>query len=38
MSTVTSAGIVSAVVREASPYDIPVTVKMRKGIDDDHLT
>jgi len=31
-------GIVSAVVREASPYDIPVTVKMRKGIDTDHLT
>ena len=31
-------GIVSAVVREASPYNIPVTVKMRKGIDTDHLT
>ncbi|NNG40514.1 tRNA dihydrouridine synthase DusB [Flexivirga sp. ID2601S] len=31
-------GIVSAAVREAAPYDIPVTVKMRKGIDDDHLT
>ena len=23
---------------EAAPYDVPVTVKMRKGIDDDHLT
>lgn len=31
-------GIVAAAVREASPYDIPVTVKMRKGIDEDHLT
>ena len=31
-------GIVTAAVREASPYDVPVTVKMRKGIDDDHLT
>ncbi|WP_084103293.1 tRNA dihydrouridine synthase DusB [Demequina sp. NBRC 110056] len=30
--------IVRAAVREAAPYDIPVTVKMRKGIDDDHLT
>ncbi len=30
--------IVRAAVREASTYDIPVTVKMRKGIDDDHLT
>ncbi len=31
-------GIVAAAVREASPYAVPVTVKMRKGIDDDHLT
>ena len=30
--------IVRAAVREAAPYGIPVTVKMRKGIDDDHLT
>ncbi|PKQ26466.1 MAG: tRNA dihydrouridine synthase DusB [Actinobacteria bacterium HGW-Actinobacteria-4] len=30
--------IVRAAVREASPYDVPVTVKMRKGIDDQHLT
>jgi nifR3 family TIM-barrel protein len=32
------AAIVTGAVREASPYDVPVTVKMRKGIDDDHLT
>src|SRR6476646_172358 len=32
------AAIVTAAVKEASPYDVPVTVKMRKGIDDDHLT
>ena len=31
-------GIVAAVVREASAYDIPVTVKMRVGIDADHVT
>lgn len=31
-------GIVSNAVREAGKADIPVTVKMRKGIDDDHLT
>ncbi|KNX37426.1 tRNA dihydrouridine synthase DusB [Luteipulveratus halotolerans] len=31
-------GIVAAAVREATPYDVPVTVKMRKGIDPDHLT
>ena len=31
-------GIVRAVVREASPYDVPVTVKMRVGIDEDHVT
>jgi len=30
--------IVSGAVREAMPYDVPVTVKMRKGIDSDHLT
>jgi nifR3 family TIM-barrel protein len=30
--------IVTAAVREASPYAVPVTVKMRKGIDDEHLT
>jgi nifR3 family TIM-barrel protein len=31
-------GIVAAVVREASPYAVPVTVKMRVGIDADHVT
>ncbi len=31
-------GIVANAVREASRYDVPVTVKMRKGIDADHLT
>ncbi|TQM62816.1 tRNA dihydrouridine synthase DusB [Humibacillus xanthopallidus] len=30
--------IVSAVVEEGARRDIPVTVKMRKGIDDTHLT
>jgi nifR3 family TIM-barrel protein len=30
--------IVSNAVREATPYDVPVTVKMRKGIDTGHLT
>ena len=30
--------IVRAAVREAAPAGIPVTVKMRKGIDEDHLT
>lgn len=30
--------IVHAAVQAAKPYDVPVTVKMRKGIDDDHLT
>ncbi|WP_369401116.1 tRNA dihydrouridine synthase DusB [Demequina silvatica] len=30
--------IVKAAVREASKFDIPVTVKMRKGVDEDHLT
>ncbi len=32
------AAIVGAAVREASPAGIPVTVKMRKGVDDEHLT
>ncbi|MFL6168647.1 MAG: tRNA dihydrouridine synthase DusB [Ornithinibacter sp.] len=31
-------GIVAAVVREASPYAVPVTVKMRVGIDAEHVT
>lgn len=31
-------GIVSAAVTEAARADVPVTVKMRKGIDDGHLT
>ena len=30
--------IVGYAVKEASPYGVPVTVKMRKGIDSDHLT
>ena len=30
--------IVTCAVREADRYAVPVTVKMRKGIDDDHLT
>jgi len=30
--------IISNAVREATPYGVPVTVKMRKGIDTDHLT
>jgi nifR3 family TIM-barrel protein len=30
--------IVAAAVREARPYAVPVTVKMRTGIDGDHLT
>ncbi len=30
--------IVRAAVREADPYGVPVTVKMRKGVDDAHLT
>ncbi|HUW78742.1 MAG TPA: tRNA dihydrouridine synthase DusB [Candidatus Nanopelagicaceae bacterium] len=30
--------IVESVVSGAAPYGIPVTVKMRKGIDDEHLT
>lgn len=30
--------IVTAMVDAAQPYGVPVTVKFRKGIDDDHLT
>jgi nifR3 family TIM-barrel protein len=30
--------IVAAAVRAAAPYGVPVTVKMRKGIDADHLS
>ncbi len=30
--------IVSNAVKEAAPYDVPVTLKMRMGIDSDHLT
>src|SRR3954467_3398253 len=30
--------IVRQAVEAAAPYGIPVTIKMRKGIDDDHLT
>jgi nifR3 family TIM-barrel protein len=30
--------ILDAAVRAASPYDVPVTMKTRKGIDEDHLT
>lgn len=30
--------IVNTAVKEASKGDIPLTIKMRKGIDDDHLT
>ncbi len=30
--------IVSAAVTEAARRDVPVTIKMRKGIDDEHLT
>jgi nifR3 family TIM-barrel protein len=32
------AAIVGQAVRAASPYRVPVTVKMRKGVDDEHLT
>lgn len=32
------AAVVRAVVRAAEPSGVPVTVKMRKGIDDEHLT
>ncbi len=30
--------IVARAVREAAPYGVPVTVKMRVGIDDEHVT
>jgi nifR3 family TIM-barrel protein len=30
--------ILTAAVRAAEPYDVPVTMKTRKGIDEDHLT
>ena len=30
--------ILQSAVRAATPYGVPVTMKMRKGIDDDHLT
>ncbi len=30
--------ILAAAVKAAAPYDVPVTIKTRKGIDDDHLT
>ena len=30
--------ILTAAVAAAAPYDVPVTMKTRKGIDDDHLT
>jgi nifR3 family TIM-barrel protein len=32
------AAVVRAAVRAAAPAGVPVTVKMRKGVDDDHLT
>ncbi len=32
------ASIVRSAVDAAAPYGVPVTIKMRKGIDDDHLT
>jgi nifR3 family TIM-barrel protein len=32
------AAIVGAAVRNAQPYGVPVTVKMRKGIDPEHLS
>ncbi len=32
------AAIVRSAVEAAAPYGVPVTIKMRKGIDDDHLT
>jgi len=32
------ASIVRSAVEAAAPYGVPVTIKMRKGIDDDHLT
>jgi nifR3 family TIM-barrel protein len=32
------AEILGAAVTAAAPYDVPVTMKTRKGLDDDHLT
>jgi nifR3 family TIM-barrel protein len=32
------AEILDAAVRATAPYDVPVTMKTRKGLDDDHLT
>ncbi|MGA8247264.1 MAG: tRNA-dihydrouridine synthase [Nocardioides sp.] len=32
------AEILTAAVAAAAPYDVPVTIKTRKGLDDDHLT
>ncbi|HEX5860238.1 MAG TPA: tRNA-dihydrouridine synthase family protein, partial [Nocardioides sp.] len=32
------AEILETAVRAAAPYDVPVTMKTRKGLDDDHLT
>jgi nifR3 family TIM-barrel protein len=32
------AEILSAAVAAAAPYDVPVTMKTRKGLDEDHLT
>ena len=32
------AEILRAAVAAATPYDVPVTMKTRKGLDDDHLT
>jgi len=32
------AEILTAAVAAAAPYDVPVTMKTRKGLDDDHLT
>ena len=32
------AGILESAVTAAAPYDVPVTMKTRKGIDEDHLT
>ena len=32
------ARILEAAVAAAAPYDVPVTMKTRKGLDDDHLT
>jgi nifR3 family TIM-barrel protein len=32
------ADILAASVAAAAPYDVPVTMKTRKGLDDDHLT